>query len=65
MWIIEEGRFVECNDSAIHTLGYASRDQFLNTHPSRLSPPVQPDGEDSYSKAERMMALARDKACTA
>jgi len=61
VWIIEEGRFVECNDSAIHTLGYASKDEFLNTHPSQLSPPVQPDGEDSYSKAERMMALARDK----
>lgn len=61
VWIIEDGRFVECNDSAIHTLGYASKDQFLNTHPSQLSPPVQPDGEDSYSKAERMMALARDK----
>ncbi|MBW7900383.1 MAG: EAL domain-containing protein [Rhodocyclaceae bacterium] len=61
VWIIEEDRFVECNDAAVAMLGYASRDEFLDTHPSQLSPPVQPDGEDSYSKAERMMALAREK----
>ena len=61
VWIIEDEHFVECNDAAMLTLGYTSKDQFLNTHPSQLSPPVQPDGEDSYSKAERMMALARDK----
>lgn len=61
VWIIEDGHFVECNDAAVHTLGYASKGEFLNTHPSQLSPPIQPDGEDSYSKAERMMALARDK----
>ncbi|HEX5801761.1 MAG TPA: bifunctional diguanylate cyclase/phosphodiesterase [Azospira sp.] len=61
VWIIEDERFVECNDAAVSMLGYASRDEFLDTHPSQLSPPVQPDGEDSFSKAERMMALAREK----
>ena len=61
VWIIEDNSFVECNEAAVRTLGYASKNDFLNTHPSQLSPPVQPDGEDSYSKAERMMALARDK----
>ncbi|MBE0615845.1 MAG: GGDEF domain-containing protein [Burkholderiales bacterium] len=57
-WIIEGNRFVECNEAALRTLGYASREAFLNVHPSKLSPPAQPDGEDSYAKAERMMALA-------
>ncbi len=61
VWIIEEGRFVECNDAAVTMLGYASKRDFLDTHPSQLSPPVQPDGEDSFSKAERMLALAREK----
>ncbi|MBI2307435.1 MAG: EAL domain-containing protein [Rhodocyclales bacterium] len=61
VWIIEDEHFVECNDAAVEMLGYASKDEILNAHPSRLSPPVQPDGEDSFSKAERMMALARDK----
>jgi diguanylate cyclase (GGDEF)-like protein/PAS domain S-box-containing protein len=61
VWIIKEGRFIECNDAAIQALRYASKDALLNLHPAQLSPPRQPDGEDSYSKAERMMALTRDK----
>jgi diguanylate cyclase (GGDEF)-like protein/PAS domain S-box-containing protein len=60
-WIIDDNRFVECNEAAIRTLGYTSREEFLNVHPSKLSPPSQPDGQDSYAKAERMMAIARDK----
>jgi diguanylate cyclase (GGDEF)-like protein/PAS domain S-box-containing protein len=59
-WIIDHNRFVECNEAALRTLGYASREAFLNVHPSQLSPPTQADGEDSYAKAERMMAIARD-----
>jgi len=60
-WIIDGNRFVECNAAAIRALGYTSREEFLNVHPSELSPPNQPDGEDSYVKAERMIALARDQ----
>ena len=60
-WIIDGNRFVECNEAAIRTLGYTSREEFLNVHPSKLSPPRQPDGEDSYTKAERMMALAKEQ----
>ncbi|SMB25821.1 Diguanylate cyclase/phosphodiesterase with PAS/PAC sensor(S) (fragment) [Sterolibacterium denitrificans] len=59
-WIIEGNRFVECNAAAVRFLGYPSRDDLLNSHPSRLSPPQQPDGEDSFAKAERMMALAME-----
>jgi diguanylate cyclase (GGDEF)-like protein/PAS domain S-box-containing protein len=60
-WIIDGNRFVECNEAAIRTLGYADLKEFLNVHPSQLSPPAQPDGQDSYAKAEAMMAIARDK----
>ena len=58
VWIIENNIFVECNDAAVTMLGYPDKISLINTHPSRLSPPVQPDGEDSFRKAERMMALA-------
>jgi diguanylate cyclase (GGDEF)-like protein/PAS domain S-box-containing protein len=61
VWIIEDGRFIECNDAAVAMLRYPSRSDFLNAHPSQLSPPTQPDGEDSFAKAERMMALAHEK----
>lgn len=59
-WIIENGVFVECNNAAVRVLAYSSREELLNSHPSKLSPPVQPDGEDSFAKAERMMEIARN-----
>ncbi len=60
-WIIDGNQFIECNDAAISILGYTSREELLKVHPSKLSPPMQPDGEDSYVKAERMMTLARER----
>ncbi len=60
-WIIEGNRFVDCNLAAIAILGYDNRDEFLNSHPSELSPEKQPDGEDSFKKAERMMALTEEQ----
>ena len=61
VWIISDHRFVACNAAAITMLGYHSKEEFLNTHPSQLSPPFQPDGEDSYAKAERMMNLVQEQ----
>jgi two-component system NtrC family sensor kinase len=59
-WIIEDNQFVECNNAAIKALGYSCREELLNIHPSKLSPPIQPDGEDSFTKAERMMGIAKN-----
>jgi len=39
-------------------LNYKSKEYFLNSHPSKLSPEMQPDGLASMAKAEEMMALA-------
>ncbi|MBI5109028.1 MAG: response regulator [Rhodocyclales bacterium] len=60
-WIIDDHRFVECNEAALSMLGYRNRVEFLSLHPSKLSPPTQADGEDSYAKAERMMSIAQEK----
>ncbi len=60
-WIIDDNRFVECNEAAVRTLGYQSREEVLKAHPSKLSPPRQADGEDSFAKAERMMAIAKER----
>jgi len=61
VWIIEGNRFVDCNDAAVAMLGYRSRHELLNTHPSQLSPSHQPDGAGSFEKAERMMAIAAEQ----
>jgi PAS domain S-box-containing protein len=61
VWLVGDNRFIECNEAAAKTLGYPSQDSLINTHPSQLSPAIQPDGESSFSKAERMMQEAYEK----
>ncbi|MDA8133022.1 MAG: PAS domain S-box protein [Desulfobacteraceae bacterium] len=56
--IIEEGKFVDCNTAALKMLGYENKQELLDTHPSQLSPELQPDGRLSYEKADEMMATA-------
>lgn len=61
IWIIDQHRFAECNQAAVDMLGYPDKESLRDTHPSELSPPFQPDGESSFSKAERMMQLAQEQ----
>lgn len=61
VWIIDNSRFVECNQAAVDMLGYPDKAALANTHPSVLSPEFQPDGESSHSKAERMMRIAQER----
>ena len=56
--IIRGGQFVDCNQATVDMLRFESRDQVLQTHPSELSPPTQPDDRDSREKADEMIALA-------
>ena len=60
-WLIENNTFVECNEEAAHTLGYASPEALRYRHPSMVSPQYQPDGRPSKEKANEMMALAYEK----
>ena len=59
--IINNGLFVDCNKATIQMLGFKSKAQVLNTHPSELSPEFQPDGQKSTDKADKMIALAFEK----
>lgn len=56
--IIENRKFVDCNDATVKLLNYSDKDEFLNVHPSKLSPANQPDGRKSDEKADEMMAIA-------
>ena len=56
--IINNGLFVDCNQATVDMLGFKTKKEVLNTHPSVLSPELQPDGQDSASKANKMMTLA-------
>lgn len=56
--IIENGKFTDCNDATVKLLNYSDKDEFLNVHPSKLSPAKQSDGRKSDEKADEMMAIA-------
>jgi len=59
--IIDEDKFVDCNPAAIKMLGYNNKKEFLNTHPSQLSPPSQSDGRSSLEKANEMISIAFER----
>jgi PAS domain S-box-containing protein len=61
-WIINEANmFTLCNQAAADILGFDSVEELQATHPSKLSPPTQPDGRDSFEKANAMMAMAHER----
>jgi len=61
MLIIEDGVFVDCNQSTLDMLGFDSREAFFSTHPAEISPPQQPDGRDSFEKADELIKMTLEK----
>jgi len=56
--IIRNQKFIDCNQATVKLLGYKNKKTLLDTHPSELSPEKQPDGQNSFEKADEMMAIA-------
>jgi PAS domain S-box-containing protein len=50
LFLLENGVFVDCNESGVKLLGYTSKDEFLNVHPSAVSPKSQPNGNNSLDE---------------
>ena len=61
IFIIKNGKFIDCNESIIKMFGYNSKDKLLHLHPSKLSPEFQADGKKSFQKAKEMMQIALEK----
>ncbi len=57
--IIKNDRFIECNEATLKILGYPSKENFINKHPSEVSPTLQPDGCLSNEKAKAMNEIAK------
>lgn len=55
--LFAEEQWVDCNESALQMFG-ATREQIIGAHPSRFSPPTQPDGEPSDELARTKIRLA-------
>ena len=59
--IIQNGKFVTCNDAAINMLGLDESSEVLESSPSRWSPSLQPDGMSSIEKESKMIELCLEK----
>jgi diguanylate cyclase (GGDEF)-like protein/PAS domain S-box-containing protein len=60
MLLIFGEQFILANKAVGKLLGYASSSEFLQIHPSKISPEIQPDGQNSRVKANNMLQIAYD-----
>lgn len=56
--LIEEYRFVDCNDRALEIMGCNSKDQLIGRRPFSVSPGIQPDGQFSSVKDREEIDIA-------
>lgn len=59
--IIEDNKFVQCNEKAVGILHFDSKEELLGIYPGEISPRLQPDGQNSYTKANEMIKVALEK----
>ena len=59
--LLEGDRFVDCNERTVQMLRASSKEDVLRTHPSDVSPEMQPDGQPSYDKANEMIAIGFER----
>ena len=58
IFILREGRFIDCNAVALTMFGDATGAGILNKAPWEVSPPLQPDGSDSRERATEIVRAA-------
>ncbi|MFB2877445.1 PAS domain S-box protein [Floridanema aerugineum] len=56
--LLQNDKFIDCNQAAVEMIGANSKEELLNLHPAQLSPEKQPDGSYSLNKANENNALA-------
>lgn len=59
--LIDDGLFIDCNDSAFKMLKYDSKDTIVGKNPSYFSPDIQPDGNTSVEKSIGYLNDAMEK----
>ncbi|MFC1626220.1 HD domain-containing phosphohydrolase [Pseudomonadota bacterium] len=59
--LLDEKGFFDCNSATLKMFDCSSREEFLDHHPSELSPSAQPDGRSSKEAADEKIALAYKK----
>lgn len=60
MLLTEKGYF-DCNARTLEMFGMTGKDEFLFLHPFQVSPPMQPDGRDSFTSENEKIAMAFER----
>jgi PAS domain S-box-containing protein len=58
MLILQDGKFTDCNQTAVKVLNFKNKNDIVGKEPSALSPKYQPDGQLSDNKAKEMIEKA-------
>ncbi|WP_440999100.1 PAS domain S-box protein [Fodinibius sp. SL11] len=58
IFIIKDGKFIECNNQVVNIFGLDDRDQILGKNPTDFSPEYQLDGQKSDVKARKKIQQA-------
>ena len=56
--LLNERGFFDCNARTLELFRFASKEAFTAVHPADISPPCQPDGQDSWPAARAMIQTA-------
>ena len=58
IFIIQNNKYIDCNDSAVKMFRYESKKQLFNKHPSFVSPKFQPNGKSSFKEEQEHINYA-------
>jgi diguanylate cyclase (GGDEF)-like protein/PAS domain S-box-containing protein len=59
--LYKDGRYVDCNQSAIDMLGCNNKEELIATKPANFSAKIQPCGQASSEKSSEITALAMER----
>lgn len=59
--MLDENGVRDANTATLELFGYTHTEQFYGKHPAEFSSPLQPNGEDSFSLANKMVAIAFER----
>ena len=58
---VQSKSLLSCNDKVVAMLRAKSKEEILHSHPSAISPLMQPDGQKSFPKSEEMIRISIEK----
>ncbi len=58
LMLLTRDKFIDCNQQTVELFGFKNREEFLEHSPWELSPPHQPDGNESLQSAKRRIENA-------